>query len=144
MRGSSALRFSPSPPPSFTAANSALAGREPLNFVNLAKYIQEWSACFIQSQGSECSLTIFAASIYEVISFWAFGSPRIPSASIRFFFFPFPFSFLRPTTRCRFHSATRRGLSEYRVIYPALKIERSSPGFPVNRRCYVTRGESPS
>jgi len=86
---------------------SSLA-REPLNFVNLAKYIQERTACFIQSQGSECALTIFAASICKVILFWAFGFPR--SSLLQFVFFFFFFS--RPTMRCRFYPALCAALRE--------------------------------
>jgi len=127
MRGSLALRF----PLSLPRYRSQQRTSERASKFRKSREIYSETGLPVLSQESKCSLTIFAASICEVISFWTFGSSRSPPfQSVSFFFFS--------------SSATPHSLTGGdRVIYPAFKIERSSSGFLVNRHCYVTQRKLP-
>lgn len=140
MRGSSALRFPPPLLPSLPLYRSHWPERA-FKF-RKSREIYSGTDCLFYPISRIRVLSDHLRSFHLRGNFiLGFRISSIPSASIRFLFLPF--FFFRPTTRCRFHPATLRGLTGNRVIYPALKIERPSSGFLVNRHCYVTRRESP-
>jgi len=83
IRGSSALRRSRLRLPSMLVLKRER--EKTLNFVNLARYIQERAGCFIQFRGSECSLATFAVSSREGNFILAFRISLIPATWIHLF-----------------------------------------------------------